>query len=449
MNNYSLIEKYNVPVPRYTSYPTVPNWTINQPRSEEWISSINEQLIKDKEISLYIHLPFCEELCTYCACNKRITKNHSVESPYIDSLLKEWKYYIQHLSVRPIIKELHFGGGTPTFFSSNELRRLVNGIEKLSKFSDQKLFSLEVHPNTTTYDQLRTLRELGFNRLSIGVQDVNEFILSAINRTQTKEQIEFLTSASNELGYESINYDIIYGLPFQRIEDIEETMSFINNQRPDRLAFYSYAHVPWKSKGQRAFSDEDVPDGQEKILLRLKGEEILKKIGYHHIGMDHYALESDTLYKSYISGKLHRNFMGFTESSTKILIGLGASSISESHSMYVQNEKNVEAYQENINSGILPFIKGHRLNKAELLIRDNIISLMCQNSTSWDKNEAAEYIMEKALHRMSSKVQEGLVIVDKNVLQITPKGRAFVRNICADIDIHFSHQSEKLFSKAL
>ena len=449
MTDYDLIKKYNVPVPRYTSYPTVPDWKEACPSDKSWLSSLQYQLEKDNEISLYIHLPFCEQLCTYCACNKRITKNHGVESPYIDSVLKEWSLYINHLETKPIIKELHLGGGTPTFFSSKELSRLIKGIEKISSFSDDKLFSLEVHPNTTTIEQLHVLRSLGFNRLSIGVQDVNEFILSAINREQTTEQIQRLTQGARELGYESINYDIIYGLPFQRIEDIQRTMDFVKAQKPDRLAFYSYAHVPWKSKGQRAFSDEDVPDGMAKINLRVRGEKILKELGYQHIGMDHYALESDTLYKSYLNGTLHRNFMGFTESSSKVLIGLGASSISDSYDMYMQNEKVVENYQNSISQNRFAFIKGHELTEEEKFIRGQINSLMCLNSSNWSNNEMTKNTMKKAIHNLQPKIEEGLVISDDNHLRVTPKGRAFVRNICADLDPIYSNKSSKLFSKAI
>jgi oxygen-independent coproporphyrinogen-3 oxidase len=449
MTDYDLIKKYNVPVPRYTSYPTVPDWKEACPSDNLWLSSLESQLEIDNEISLYIHLPFCEQLCTYCACNKRITKNHNVESPYIDSVLKEWSLYINHLETKPTIKELHLGGGTPTFFSSKELSRLIKGIEKISSFSEKKLFSLEVHPNTTTIEQLQVLRAFGFNRLSIGVQDVNEFILSAINRDQTTEQIQRLTKVARDLGYESINYDIIYGLPFQRIVDIQKTMDFVKAQKPDRLAFYSYAHVPWKSKGQRAFSDEDVPDGMAKIKLRIRGEEILKELGYQHIGMDHYALDSDTLYKAYLTGTLHRNFMGFTESSSKVLIGLGASAISDSYNMYMQNEKVVEDYQSSINQNRFAFIKGHDLNEEEKFIRGQINSLMCLNSSNWSNTKMTKNTMKKAIQNLKPKIEEGLVISDDNHLTVTPRGRAFVRNICADLDPIYSNKSSKLFSKAI
>ena len=448
MKNTCLINKYNVPVPRYTSYPTVPNWTNQSPSSEVWINTLNKNMKLDNEISLYIHLPFCEQLCTYCACNKRITKNHKVESPYIDTILKEWDYYLEHLQTLPVIKELHLGGGTPTFFSPSELTRLVKGITEKVEVAEDKIFSIEIHPNTTSEAHLETLRDLGFSRVSIGVQDVDEFILSAINRTQTKDQIIDLTEKSRKLGFKSVNYDIIYGLPFQRVENIEKTVGFIQSLKPDRLAFYSYAHVPWKSKGQRAFDDTDVPDGQEKIKLKELGHRLLKEIGYKHVGMDHYSLRSDTLYKSYKKGSLHRNFMGYTEAKTRCLIGLGASSISDSHDMYVQNEKGVEEYQDRISRNDLALTKGHILSDKEILIREHIISLMCRNYTNWKGTIIQQGIMVPAITKLSEKISDELVEWKNNSLTVTSKGRHFIRNICADIDPLFKSDRTK-FSKSL
>lgn len=448
MKNTSLISKYNVPVPRYTSYPTVPNWKATSPSSEEWINALNKNLKEDNEISLYIHLPFCEELCTYCACNKRITKNHRVETPYIDTVLKEWSIYLDHLTKRPVIKELHLGGGTPTFFSPHELARLIRDITSEVNVSDDKIFSIEIHPNTTSEAHLKTLSTLGFSRVSIGVQDIDEFILSAINRTQTKDQIIHMTETSRRLGFKSVNYDIIYGLPFQRTDNIEKTMDFISTMMPDRLAYYSYAHVPWKSKGQRAFDDTDVPDGAKKIQLKELGHKLLEEIGYKHIGMDHYSLQSDALYKSYMNGHLHRNFMGYTEAKTRCLIGLGASSISDGHDMYVQNEKNVEEYQKRINDKELALIRGHILSDQELRIREHIVSLMCRNYTEWKGGMMEQSIMESALSRLGEKMNDELVECNDNYLKVNSKGRHFIRNICADIDPHFDNNKVR-FSKSL
>ena len=256
--NQTLFEKYNIPVPRYTSYPAVPDWQNQAPTQKEWIYTLNQNLFIDNEISIYIHLPFCENLCTYCACNKRITKNHKVESPYVDMILAEWQLYLDQLEKRPVIRELHLGGGTPTFFHPDELDRLLTGIITSTELSSSHSLSFEAHPNSTIAGHLEVLYSHGFRRISIGIQDVNPNILKAINRHQTTEQIESMTMDARRIGYTSINYDIIYGLPFQTIDHIEETLQFVLKMKPDRLAFYGYAHVPWKSKGQRAFTDNDI-----------------------------------------------------------------------------------------------------------------------------------------------------------------------------------------------
>ena len=436
-------------VPRYTSYPAVPDWSKREISRSEWIDSLNVSLKEDQSVSIYIHLPFCEQLCTYCACNKRITKNHRVESPYIDSLLKEWAFYINALEKKPKIKEIHLGGGTPTFISPEELERLISGILDTAEVADHHSFSVEVHPNTTTADHLKTLRKLGFNRLSIGVQDVDEEILKAINRDQTTDEIKFLTALGRELGYSSINYDLIFGLPFQTQEKIRRTMDFVQEMKPDRLAFYSYAHVPWKSKGQRRYDDQDVPDGVEKLKLKIVGEDLLKSLGYKLIGMDHYALETDALYKSYVAGELHRNFMGFTEMKSNCLIGLGCSSISESQDVYVQNIKEVEAYQTAIDETGWAVFRGHTLSEFEQEVRHHILNLMCRDKTPFGDSPLEQCIFQPAIQKMEEKFDEGLIILDGENLLVTHLGRLFIRNICADIDPNFVGEHSKRFSKSI
>jgi oxygen-independent coproporphyrinogen-3 oxidase len=449
MQNLHLTQKYNIPVPRYTSYPSVPNWSDTSPSQKVWFAFLNKNMEENAHVSLYIHLPYCEELCTYCACNKRITKNHKVETPYINTLLKEWNIYLQNLKETPIIQELHLGGGTPTFFQPNELERLLKGITQKVRIGQNPIFSFEAHPKSTTTQHLKVLRELGFSRISIGVQDIDAFILSAINRTQDTNQISNLTREARSLGYSSINYDIIYGLPFQKEENITKTVAYIESERPDRLAFYSYAHVPWKSKGQRAFDDEDVPNGNQKLKLKIAGEQLLKDIGYQCIGMDHFALPDDTLYKAYVSGYLNRNFMGFTEVNTRCLIGLGTSAISDCQQMYIQNEKIVEKYQDRINEGELAIIKGHQLSKDESIIRKHIMALMCNDSTSWENNSYEESILLPAINRLAEKIKEELIKVGINSLRVTPKGKPFVRNICADLDPYFASNKSLNFSKSI
>lgn len=449
MNN-SLFERYNVAVPRYTSYPAVPDWQKDIPSQNLWLSHLNTKMDTNPEVSLYIHLPFCEKLCTYCACNKRITKNHGVESPYINTVLAEWQIYLSAFDKTPVIKELHLGGGTPTFFSPESLNQMLTGILSTSLVTDRSSFSFEAHPNSTTDEHLSILFDLGFRRISVGVQDVDPFILQAINRIQTVEEVQHITQKAREIGYTSVNYDIIYGLPFQRLDHIEKTIEFVKKERPDRLAFYSYAHVPWKSKGQRAFTAFDSLTGLPKQQLRDLGHELLIDAGYHGIGMDHYSLDSDTLYQSQRRGKLHRNFMGFTDQKTDTLIGLGNSAISDSNEMYVQNEKTVEAYSESIHNGVLPIIKGHQLSLSEQRVKEHILDLICNHKTRFRYDLLDLSIQDEARSRLQDLMLDGILMIDNQDITITEKGLPFIRNVCASLDPKLSKGiHEKRFSKAI
>jgi len=446
-----LIEKYNTEVPRYTSYPTVPHWQSQTPSQDEWLTDIKKSYAEYPELSLYIHLPFCEALCTYCGCNKRITKNHHVESPYIDAVLKEWKIYLENLDQRPTIKEIHLGGGTPTFFDAENLKKLISTILEDSDLADGYEFSFEAHPHSTNSHHLKTLYNLGFRRISIGVQDVSPNILSAINRQQTADEVRGVTTWARAIGYTSVNYDIIYGLPFQKPKNILDTAKFIAEQKPDRIAFYSYAHVPWKSASQRAFTIKDVPSGVDKNELYDIGRYLLEMEEYKAVGMDHFCLEDEALYNSYKEGKMHRNFMGYTPNYTKCSIALGASSISDSWSMYVQNEKHVETYQEKVNSGSLPIIKGHKLNYSEMMMRKHILNLMCKDSTSWDSLSKDAIAIAPFLSNLDELVEDGLVTYNNNKIKITDLGKFFIRNVCSSIDPIFQGTSSdnQVFSKAI
>ena len=448
--NPNLIAKYNVSVPRYTSYPTVPDWQSVAPTEEEWISSLMTSYNEASELSLYIHLPFCEALCTYCGCNKRITKNHDVEDPYIDAVIKEWNIYLSHFDEKPVIKEIHLGGGTPTFFEASKIKKMISHILDTSVIAEDHEFSFEAHPNSTNSYHLRTFYDLGFRRISIGVQDVSPEILEAINRQQTEEEVRNLTRWARSIGYTSINYDIIYGLPFQKPMNVWNTAQFISENRPDRIAFYSYAHVPWKSASQRAFTIDDVPQGQEKSELYELGSYLLEMEGYKAIGMDHFCLPNEQLFLAHKKGEMHRNFMGYTPNYTKASIALGASSISDSWGAYVQNEKHIETYQEIINSGKLPIIKGHILSPKEELMRSIILSLMCKDYAEWNTLEEYELISE-LLPNLDGLVQDGLVSYTSNSISVKPDGRLFIRNICAAIDPiyqNMTHDTE-VFSKAI
>ena len=266
MNN--LIQKYNIPGPRYTSYPTVPFWDNNGFTKQGWVGTFQRSFDEsnvEEGISIYIHLPYCESLCTFCACNKRITKQHSVEIPYIDTVLKEWKLYVDLFSSRPKIKEIHLGGGTPTFFSSENLKKLIDGIFEYADAAEGHEFSLEGHPNNTTKEHLQVLYDLGFRRISYGVQDYDLKVQKAINRVQPFENVKRATEEAREIGFSSISHDLIFGLPHQTMEGMLETINLTKQLNPDRISFYSYAHVPWiKGVGQRGFHEEDLPTPELK-----------------------------------------------------------------------------------------------------------------------------------------------------------------------------------------
>jgi len=448
----SLIQKYNVPGPRYTSYPTVPYWDESNFSVEKWKETLIPSFIESNSvegISLYIHLPFCESLCTFCGCNKRITKQHNVEHPYIDAVLKEWELYCELLPKKPIIKEIHLGGGTPTFFSPENLERLIKGLFDTSIIHQEHEFSFEGHPNNTTRKHLQTLFDLGFRRVSFGVQDYSETVQKAIHRIQSFHNVAKVTFWAREIGYTSIGHDLIFGLPFQNIEDVIDTIDKTNSLQPDRLAFYSYAHVPWiKGNGQRGFKDEDLPKDEEKRLLYELGKEHLSRKGYHEIGMDHFALASDSMYHSFKEGKLHRNFMGYTSSKTQVMIGLGVSSISDSWYSFAQNVKTLEEYYDLLAQNELPLFRGHILTSEDLIIRKHILNLMCHFHTTW--SEYGTYFSElpEVLERLEEMKIDGLVQITENAITVTEKGKAFVRNICMAFDLRMTRNSPntQLFS---
>jgi oxygen-independent coproporphyrinogen-3 oxidase len=434
-----LVNKYNIAGPRYTSYPTVPYWNQDSFSLKNWKSSLIKSFKESNAsegISVYIHLPYCESLCTFCGCNKRITTQHNVESPYINAVLKEWSLYLELFDEKPIIKELHLGGGTPTFFSPENLKRLINGILKQSKRAEDHEFSFEGHPNNTTREHLQALFDVGFRRVSYGVQDYNETVQKAIHRIQPFENVKRATELAREIGYTSVGHDIIFGLPFQTIEHVKETILKTKELQPDRLAFYSYAHVPWiKGNGQRGFNDTDLPSAELKRQQYQLGKQLLTEVGYHEIGMDHFALPTDSLYKSMLNGKLHRNFMGYTASKTQAMIGLGVSSISDSWYGFAQNEKSIEPYYNLLNENIIPVYRGHSLNKEDLIIRKHILNLMCQFKTSWTQDSLYFSELPEVLIRLKEMEVDGLLIIDSNYIEVTTKGQPFVRNICMAFDL--------------
>ncbi len=436
---FSLINKYNVAGPRYTSYPTVPYWDLDTFSLQKWKQNLKKAFKESNTtegISLYIHLPFCESLCTFCGCNKRITKRHDVELPYINAVLKEWDLYCELLEEKPIIKELHLGGGTPTFFNSENLSLLINGIKYKAKLADNYEFSFEGHPNNTTKTHLKTLFDLGFNRVSFGVQDYNPIVQKAIHRIQPFENVKKVTELARAIGYHSISHDIIFGLPFQTEAHVEETIKKTKQLLPDRIAFYSYAHVPWiKGNGQRGFKDSDLPTPSSKQNQYQLGKKLLAEAGYFDIGMDHFALKTDALYKASHNETMHRNFMGYTASKTKVMIGLGVSSISDSWYAFAQNVKGIEEYYHLLENNSIPVFRGHILTNEDLIIRQHILNLMCHFKTSWSIDNLYFEELPEVLIKLIEMQEDELLKIESNQIFVTEKGKPFVRNICMAFDL--------------
>jgi len=435
--SHQLASKYNVAAPRYTSYPTMPYWHTDSFNIERWAYSVQSSFNETNDtegISLYIHLPFCEDLCTYCGCNTRITKNHAVEKPYIQAVLKEWQMYLNLFGGIPIIREVHLGGGTPTFFSPDNLKMLMNGIFENAEVHPSAAFSFEGHPANTSGEHLQTLHDLGFKRISLGIQDFDPRVRQIINRDQSFEQVLDVTAVARKIGYTSVNYDLIYGLPLQTIEGLIKTIQLVASLRPDRIAFYSYAHIPWIKPGQRRFTEDDLPDTNLRAKLYEVGRSMFNTYGYKDIGMDHFALSGDELYIAHNTGTLHRNFMGYTTQQTQLLVGLGVSAISDTGYAFSQNVKTVEAYLAHINDDRLPIFKGHILTKQDIIIRAHIANIMCKGKTRWDMFTEHCPALIEGIERLTPLAADGLIELTPYGLEVTLQGRRFLRNICMALD---------------
>lgn len=436
MNNGTmkeLIAKYNRPAPRYTSYPPVPYWS-HRPSEEDWIAHVKTSYDQSKGVDLYIHVPYCESLCYYCGCNRTITKNHSVEGKYLEMLFKEWALYKNGLGFTPKINSLHFGGGTPTFLSAENLSRLMKMLVEMK--SEHFIGSVEIDPRTVNNDHLKVFKKHGVSRISMGIQDFDVNVQRAINRMQSPELVRKLVDEVRALNFDSINFDLIYGLPNQSVETIEKTFEIVVGLRPDLIAFYSYAHLPDKIKNQKLIKESELPSPQLKRELYLTGKKILEEKGYVEIGMDHFALPGSSLHKAMIEKKLHRNFMGYVDRKSNVLIGLGPTSISDSSLSFIQNVKDVATYETMINNGKLPFTGGHTHSDEDLLIQELILELMCHQEMSLQKKNSVPFWsdIEKELNEFLS---DGLLEIKKEKLIVTDTGKGFVRNIALSFDSHY------------
>lgn len=454
--NSDLLRKYDVPGPRYTSYPTILHWN-DTPTTDEWTQSVSDSIdLSEQEgtgAAIYVHIPYCRSLCTYCGCNSRITSSTSVGGRYVQTVLREWENYHERLQrPRPMpLTELHLGGGTPTFLTAAELEDLISGLLRYTRKTPDAEFSVESDPRVTKTEHLTTLHRLGFRRLSLGIQDFDPLVQMAVNRVQSERLVGYVTEEARAAGFDSINYDLIYGLPFQTMQSVEQTVDAVLRLKPDRIAFYGYAHVPWVKAGQRHFTESDLPAGDEKRALYEYGRSSLESAGYREIGMDHFALESDSLWKASIDGTLHRNFMGYTARSVSPLIGLGVSAISDTWDTFAQNEKSIEVYEERVKNGELPLMRGHKLSREDLVLRHHVLNLMTRFETSWARPEQHVPFLDSIAERLSEPDNDDLIRLTDNTCKVNQVGRPFLRNICMAFDAHLAGDGpgQKLFSRTI
>jgi oxygen-independent coproporphyrinogen-3 oxidase len=447
MKFIDLVSKYDLPVPRYTSYPTVPCWT-GLTDTDEWLKSLDSALKTNSHYAMYIHLPFCESLCTFCGCNTVITKKHEREDGYLDCIEKELSMYRDSV---PLLKQtaptkIHLGGGSPTFFSPKNLERLLIMIfgQDMTRPLDFE-GAVEVDPRRCTYEQLDVLRKYGFQRISLGVQDFCPEVQEIVNRVQSYELTENVVQMARKLGYYSINFDLIYGLPKQTRSSMQESIRKVIQLKPDRIAFYSFAVVPWIKPGQKSF-EEFLPTSLEKRQLFEVGREMFLEAGYVEIGMDHFALPTDSLTTAMNEGRLHRNFMGYTEDSSSVLIGLGLSAISETPDCYHQNNKTLDGYKKLIGENKIPTFHGHKLTEEDKLIRSQILTFMTKFTVPilpWQKQMLTSELAEM--------IDDQLVEIKSDNLTLLPKGKPFLRNACVAFDMRLKNlsQKENVFSKAV
>ncbi|WP_069131524.1 oxygen-independent coproporphyrinogen III oxidase [Rhodohalobacter halophilus] len=437
-----LIQKYNVPGPRYTSYPTAVQFQeIDNPANV--VHTLKKRNSEPRNVSLYFHVPFCFSLCWYCGCTKIITKNTDRGDVYIDYLVKEMDLVKEQFHPQSKVIQLHMGGGTPTFLKPDQLRRLGSEIKKRFTYHPEIEFSVEIDPRTCSKEHVGALAEIGVNRASLGVQDTNEEVQKAIHRIQPFEQTEQVTRWLREAWINSINFDLIYGLPKQTLETFQQTLRDVQTLHPDRLAVYSYAHLPNLMPSQKLLNEDEFPSPDEKLSMLMLAINTLENDGYRYIGMDHFSKEGDELTKALEEGTLQRNFQGYSTHANTDMYALGMSGISMVDSIYYQNTKDLDAYYTELDDGSLPVVKQMMLREDDRIRRDWISRLMCKPNVHFTDFEQRwgvdpkEYFANE-WNRLDELEEDELIIVLDNQIQITTRGRLFLRNIAMVFDAYLS-----------
>jgi oxygen-independent coproporphyrinogen-3 oxidase len=453
-----LLRRYDVAGPRYTSYPTADRF-VEAFSAEDYAQALKQRrsgaAALALPLSLYVHIPFCESLCYYCACNKIITKHHDRAAGYLRYLSREVDLHTAQIGVGQVVSQLHLGGGSPTFLNDAELRELMAMLRRNFSFAPGGEYSIEIDPRTVDPSRLDTLAELGFNRLSFGVQDFDPAVQKAVHRVQPADQVFALVEAARARGFESINVDLIYGLPQQSPESFDRTLAQIAQLRPDRIALYAYAHLPERFKPQRRINTVELPSGGAKIAMLSRSLQALVGAGYVYVGMDHFALPGDSLAVAKRQGRLHRNFQGYSTQPDCDLIGLGVSSIGRIGATYSQNAKTLDEYYDALDHGRFPIVRGLALSRDDLVRRAVIMALMCQGQLQFESIELS-YLVDfksyfaKELEALSTLVEQGMVVVDEGGIQVTAQGWFFVRAVAMVFDRYLqTDRTRARFSKII
>jgi oxygen-independent coproporphyrinogen-3 oxidase len=456
--NPELLQRYDVAGPRYTSYPTADRF-VEAFGEADYLQALEQRReglsAKVYPLSLYVHIPFCESLCYYCACNKIITKHHERGADYLRYLEREVELNIAHLGQGQAVSQLHLGGGSPTFLSDDELAQLMSMLRRNFSFTPGGEYSVEIDPRTVSRERLAALAAQGFNRLSFGLQDFEPAVQKAVHRIQPAEQVFDLVGASRELGFESVNVDLIYGLPMQTPDTFERTLAQVVTLRPDRIALYAYAHLPERFKPQRRIHTPDLPPAAAKLVMLSSAMRILMAAGYVYVGMDHFALPTDALAVAKRQGRLHRNFQGYSTQPDCDLIALGVSSIGRVGATFSQNVKTLDEYYDLLNQGRLPVARGMALTRDDLLRRSVIMALMCQGSVLFESVELSHLVDFKhyfaaELENLAGMQDQGLVLLDDLGIHVTELGWFFVRGVAMVFDRYLQADKNRArFSKII
>jgi len=455
--NPQLIKRYDKAGPRYTSYPTAVAFT-EQFKTADYLEQAKQSNKESRPLSLYFHIPFCDTVCFYCACNKIVTKDYTKADKYLQYLYQEIKIQAALFNSDRPVEQLHFGGGTPTFLNDQQIQQLMDYIgQHFNLLTNNKGdYSIEIDPRSVTESNIKALRKAGFNRFSLGVQDINEKVQKAVNRIQPINETQQIIQACRQNNATSVSIDLIYGLPFQTVASFKETLKqVIDTLNPDRLSIFNYAHLPHLFKPQRRINEADLPTAEEKLeILQLSIEQLIAA-GYVYIGMDHFAKPNDELALAQKSGHLHRNFQGYTTHSDCDLVAMGVSAISNVNNCYSQNSKNIEDYYDNIEDQQLPIIKGLILNKDDQLRRYVIQQLACHFELTYEKVENHYPIQFKSyfakeLKELEQMQTDGLLTINQQGFTVSKSGRFLIRNICMVFDIYLRNSKTKpRFSKVI